>query len=65
MKGIQEGTEQHNRFSKKMNLSPKGKTNSLEESIPPRENVVKRPTPPWGRFISQGRMMQAGLDNVP
>ena len=36
----------------KMKLSPKGKTNSVEEFIPPREKVVERPTPPWGRFIS-------------
>ena len=35
-----------------MKLSPKGKTNSLEEFIPPRENVVERPTRPWSRFIS-------------
>ena len=52
MKGIHQGTKQHNRFSKKRKLSPKGKTNSLEEFIPPREKVVERPTPPWGRFIS-------------
>ena len=35
-----------------MKLSPKGKTNSPEEFVPPREKVVERPTPPWGRFIS-------------
>ena len=52
MKGIQHRTKQHNRFSKKRKLSPKGKTNSLEEFIPPKEKVVERPTPPWGRFIS-------------
>ena len=49
---IQYGTEPYNRFSKKMKLSPKGKTNSPEEFIPPREKVVERPTPPWGRLIS-------------
>ena len=53
MKGIQQGTEQQNSFSKKMKLSPKGKTNSPKEFIPPREKVVESPTPPWGRFISQ------------
>ena len=26
--------------------------NSPEEFIPPREKVIERPTPPWGRFIS-------------
>ena len=46
MKGIQQGTEQHNQFSKKMKLSPKGKLNSLEEFIPHREKVVEWPTPP-------------------
>ena len=54
MKGIQQRTEQHNRFSKKMKLSPKDKTNSPKEFIPHREKVVERPTPPWGRFISPG-----------
>ena len=52
MKGIRQGIEQHNRFSMKMKLSPKGKTNFPKEFIPPREKVVERPTPPWGRFIS-------------
>ena len=52
MKGIQQGTKQHNRFSKKRKLSPKGKTNSLEEFIPSKENDVEKATPPWGRFIS-------------
>ena len=46
MKGIQQGIEQHNQFSKKSKLSLKGKLNSLEEFIPHRENVVERPTPP-------------------
>ena len=52
VKGKQQGTYQHNRFSKKKKLSPKGETNSPEEFIPPREKVVERLTPPWGRFIS-------------
>ena len=52
VKGIQQGIEQHNRFSKKMKLLQKGKTNSQEEFVPHREKVVERPTPPWGRFIS-------------
>ena len=52
MKGIQQRIEQHNRSTKKRKLSPKGKANSLEEFIPPREKVVERPTPPQGRFIS-------------
>ena len=51
MKGIQRGTEQYNRFSKQRKHPPKGKTNSFEEFVPPREKVVERPTPPWGRFI--------------
>ena len=34
-----------------MKFSPKGKTNSPEdEFVPPRENVVERPTPPRDRF---------------
>ena len=37
IKGIQHGTKQHNRLSKKIKLSPKGKMNSLEEFIPPKE----------------------------
>ena len=35
-----------------MKLSLKGKTNSPEEFIPPREKIVERPTLPWCRFIS-------------
>ena len=35
-----------------MKLSLKGKMNSLEEFIPPRDKVVERTTSPWGRFIS-------------
>ena len=60
VKGIQHRTKQHNRFSKKRKLSPKGKTNSLEEFIPPKEKVVERSTPPWGRFISP-RENDAGM----
>ena len=48
MKGIQHGIEQHNQFYKEMKLSPKGKTNSLEDAFaPPKEKVVH----PWDRFI--------------
>ena len=51
MKGIQQETEQYNQFSKEKKVSPKGMTNSPDdEFIPPREKVVERPTPPWGRF---------------
>ena len=51
MKGIQWGIEQYNQFSKERKFSLKGKTNSSEdEFVPPREKVVERPTPPWGRF---------------
>ena len=47
MRGIQQGTEQHNRFSKEMRLSLKGKMNSLGDGfVPPRGKVVERPTPP-------------------
>ena len=52
VKGIQQGTEQHNQFSKKMKLSLKGESNSPEEFVSHREKVVERPTPPWGRFSS-------------
>ena len=52
MKGIQQGTKQHNRSSKKRKLSPKGKMNSSKEFIPRKGKVIERPTPPWGRFIS-------------
>ena len=53
VKGIQQGTEQHNQFSKKVKLSPRGKMNPLEdEFVPLREKVIEKPTPPWGRFIS-------------
>ena len=45
--GIQQGIEQHNQFSKKRKLSPKGETNSPEEEfILPREKVIEKPTPP-------------------
>ena len=54
MKGTHQVTKQHNQFSKKRKLSPKGKMNSLEEFIPPIELVIEMPTPPWGRFISPG-----------
>ena len=51
MKGIQQGTEQHNRFSKEIRLSLKRKMNSPGDGfVSPREKVVERPTPPWGRF---------------
>ena len=52
MKGIQHGIEQHNQFYKEMKLSPKGKTNFLEDEFAlPKEKVVERPTHPWDRFI--------------
>ena len=51
--GIQQRTKQHNQFSKKRKLSPKGKMNSLEEEfILPREKVIEKPIPLWGMFIS-------------
>ena len=53
MKGIQQGREQHNLFSKEMRLSSKGKMNSLGDGfIPPREKASERATHPRGRFIS-------------
>ena len=53
MKGIQQGTKQCNQFSKERKFSPKGKTNSSkDEFVPPREQVVKRPTPLRDRFTA-------------
>ena len=53
MKGIQQGTEQHNQLFKKSKFSPRDKTNSLEdEFVPLRENDAERTTSQWGRFIS-------------
>ena len=53
VKGIQQGREQHNRFSKEMRFSVKGKMNSLGIGfVPPREKVAERPTPPQGRFTA-------------
>ena len=53
VKGIQQGREQHNLFSKEMRLSSKGKMNSLGDGfIPPREKASERATHPRGRFIA-------------
>ena len=53
VKGIQQGAEQHNQFSREMRLSLKGKMNSLGDGfVPLREKAVERPAPPWGRFIA-------------
>ena len=54
VKGIQHGIEQHNRFSKELRLSPKGKMNSPGDGfVPLREKVVERATSPWGRLTTQ------------
>ena len=46
VKGMQQGREQHNRFSKENILSLKGKMNSPRDGfIPPREKAVERPFP--------------------
>ena len=53
MKGIQQGTGQHNLFFKEMRLSPKGNMNSLGDGFfSPGEKAVERPTLPQGRFIA-------------
>ena len=53
MKGIQQGTKQHNRFYKEMRLSPKGKMSSPGDGfVPLREKVAERATSPWGRLTT-------------
>ena len=66
VKGIQPGIEQHNKFSKEMRLSLKGKMNSPGYwFVPPREKVAERPTLPWDRFTANdaGRFRECSSRN--
>ena len=66
VKGMQQGIEQHKRFSKEMRLTPKGKMDFPGGGfVPPREKATTRPTPPRGRFTALRENDAGGSKNIP